>query len=393
MQPIYIFLIVFAVLWFLVYVLGRLLKLDEKLGWSFGPLFLLIRTKRFNEILKKIAKKYARFWRLIGNISIFVGFILMFISIGLLMYTLVDFFRPAPVISGSGPAIGLIIPGVTVSFKTLLYLIIPLILTLVPHEFAHGVVSHADGVELKSTGLAFLAFFFGAFVEPDDEELFKSSYVTKMRTFASGIFPNVLLGIIALPIFLNSYAIVTPLYGPPNGVLVFEVVDDSPAITVGLERGVVIYDINQTHLTTVANFSNYMSQTGPNQLVQLNTSIGLLDTILDNNPSNETKGYLGITVLQYQPPKTKVFGPFFPYMFFNQMMWIVVVAFGSVLFNVLPIPFLLDGDKLLSSFLLKYVKNKKVGMIILSILRFLALVLFLANLILPMIKFGLVPIG
>jgi len=46
-------LLILAIIWFLVYILGRLLKLDEKLGWTFGPLFLLMRTKRFNNFIMK----------------------------------------------------------------------------------------------------------------------------------------------------------------------------------------------------------------------------------------------------------------------------------------------------------------------------------------------------
>jgi hypothetical protein len=97
--------------------------------------------------------------------------------------------------------------------------------------------------------------------------------------------------------------------------------------------------------------------------------------------------------VQNTEPKTGLFGKFFPYKFTDQMMWLVVVSFGSVLFNVLPIPYFLDGDKLLSSFLAKYIKKRKVVHIILSIFRFLGIVLFFANLILPIIKFGFVPIG
>ena len=74
-------------------------------------------------------------------------------------------------------------------------------------------------------------------------------------------------------------------------------------------------------------------------------------------------------------------------------MWTLVVAFGSVLFNALPIPFVLDGDKLLSSFLFQYMKNKRLALIILDIFRFLALALFLAVLIIPLFKYGFVPFG
>ena len=392
MKTIYIFLII-ALTWFLVYILGRMLKLEEKYNWTITPLFILIRTKWFNNFLKKIAKKYARFWRLMGNISIFVGFISMFLAIGLLLFTLIDFFLPNPTVSSEGPAIGLIIPGVTISFKTFLYLIIPLILSVFPHEFAHGVVSHADGVELKSTGLAFFAIFFGAFVEPDEEDIMNSSAKTKMRTFASGMFPNVILGLITIPLFIFASNIIAPFYLPPDGILIMEVVEESPAAIAGLERGFVIFDINSTHISTSAVFSEYMMKTQPNQTLQMNTSDGNYNAKLDASPANESIGYLGIYTIQYQEPKFGSVGKFFPYHFNQQLMWLLVVSFGSVLFNALPIPFLLDGDKLLSAFLSQYIRNQKVAYIILDVFRYLAIILFLANIILPILKYGIVPIG
>lgn len=392
MRAIFVFLII-AVVWFLVYILARLLKLEEKFGWTITPLFMLLRTKRFNDFLKRVAKKYARFWRIIGNISIFVGFIAMFAAIGLLLYTLIDFFLPNPTISSEGPAIGLIIPGVTISFKTFLYLIIPLILCVFPHEFAHGVVAHADGVDLKSTGLAFFAIFFGAFVEPDEEGIMNSSAKTKMRTFAAGMFPNILLGLITIPFLLYAPAIIEPFYQAPDGILILEVVDNSPADIVNLKRGYVIFDANDTHLTTSLDFSNYMAKTTPNDLVRFNTSNGIYNIHLKPNPNNESLGYLGVYSTQYLEPKLGSVGKFFPYFFSQQLLWLLVVSFGSVFFNALPIPFLLDGDKLLTAFLSRYMKNQKVALIIIDVLRFSALVLFFANIILPLAKYGLVPIG
>ncbi len=392
-MDIWITLLILAVVWFIVYIVAKYLKVDEKYNWTIGPLFLLMRTKRFNNFIKKVAKKYARFWRLIGNISIFVGFVLMFASLGLFLYTLIDFFLPNPALDTGGAAVGLIIPGVTISFKTFLYLIIPLILVMIPHEFAHGVVSHADGVELKSTGLAFFAVFFGAFVEPDEESLMKASALTKMRTFAAGMFPNFILGLLVIPVLLFSSNILAPFYHSPDGVLIFEVVDDSPASTAGWEKGTVMFDINDTHMVDVEAFSNYIMDTHPNDLIVVNTSQGITEVHLGTNPQNESIGFLGVKTLTYQEPKFVFPGKFFPFHFAQQTMWMLVVSFGVVLFNALPIPFLLDGDKLLTAFLSHYMKNQKVALIIISILRFLAVVLFLANLILPLVRYGFVPIG
>ncbi|MHA1738691.1 MAG: site-2 protease family protein [Candidatus Heimdallarchaeota archaeon] len=389
MEPVVIALLVIAGIWALVYILGRVLKLDERFGWTMGPLFLLMRTTRFNNIIKRIAKKHARFWRGVGNVSIVVALILMLVSFGLFIFTLVDMFIPNPVVSGGGAAVGLIIPGVTVSFKTALYLIIPIIITLVPHELAHGVVSHADGVELKSTGLAFFAIFFGAFVEPEEQSMMDSSSETKMRTYASGIFPNLIIGLIFIPFLIFSSSIIGIFYHSPDGLLILEVEGETPADIAGLTKGVALFDANETHLTNSEVFSAFMQNTTPNQLVIFNTTEGQFEIRLAANPSNVSIGYLGVVTIAYQQPKVGNVGLFLPHFYVQQTLWIIVVSFGAVMFNVLPIPYFLDGDKVLGSLLTRYLKNEKTAHIILTIFRFLAICLFLANIIIPIAKFGL----
>jgi len=386
----YSFLIL-AIIWFFIYILGRYFKLDERFGWTLGPLFLLIRTKRFNTFIERLARKHARFWIFFGNVSIVFGFLCMLTSFGVLIYSLTQIFLPDSPVQGA-PTVGIIIPGVTISFKTTLYLIIPIILTMIPHELAHGVVSHADGVELKSTGLAFFAIFFGAFVEPEEESLKKSSYWTRMRTFAAGMFPNLLIGLLIIPVLLYAPTILNPFYAPVDGVLVQEVIPNTPAAGAGLERGMVLYDLNGTHLYNTTVFTIVMNNTQPNQLIILNTTKGLIDVRLGVHPDDDSRGYLGVYTLNYRAPKTRLAWKFFPNYFQQQLLWILVVTFGSVLFNALPIPFLLDGDKMLAPFLLTIFKKEKVALIILDVFRFLALTLFLAVLIIPIIKFGFIPI-
>ena len=384
-------LLILASIWFLVYIFGRYFKLDERYGWTLGPLFLLIRTKRFNKFIERLAKKHARFWILFGNVSIVFGFLCMLASFAALLYSLTITLIPNSPVEGA-PTVGIIIPGVTISFKTTLYLIIPIILTMIPHELAHGVVSHADGVELKSTGLAFFAIFFGAFVEPEEESLNKSSYWTRMRTFAAGMFPNLLIGLLTLPLLLFAPVILSPFYAPVDGVLIQEVIPDTPAASAGLERGMVLYALNNSHLYNVTTFTILMNNTQPNQLIILNTTKGLINVRLGVHPNDDSRGYLGVYTIDYRAPKVRLAWKFFPNYFKQQLLWIVVVTFGSVLFNALPIPYLLDGDKLLAPFLLTICKKEKTALILLDIFRFLALFLFLAVLIIPIIKFGFIPI-
>jgi membrane-associated protease RseP (regulator of RpoE activity) len=259
---------------------------------------------------------------------------------------------------------------------------------MIPHELAHGVVAHADGVDLKSTGLVFFAIFFGAFVEPDEEDILDSKPETKMRTFAAGIFPNLLLALLTIPFLVFQTQILSPLYYPPDGVLIFETVPNSPAEESGLARGIAILDINGTHIDSPTTFTQVMNATQPNQTLLLNTTKGEYTVILATNPSNNATGFLGVQTIPYFPPKYSWAAVFFPYFYSQEVMWTLVISFGAVALNSLPIPIIVDGDKLLSTFLTRYIKNERLALIILDIFRFLALSLFLASLILPLVRNG-----
>lgn len=93
------------------------------------------------------------------------------------------------------------IPGVGICIP-IFYGVIALILLLVVHEFAHGVLARVHKLNLKSTGLLTLGIIpIGAFVEPDEEKFQKSESLTKTRVLAMGSFANLVLGIVAFLLF------------------------------------------------------------------------------------------------------------------------------------------------------------------------------------------------
>jgi len=69
-------LVYLMLFWILIYVLSRVLHL-EKYGLNVEPLYLMYRTKRFNNALDKIAKRFRRFWLVVLNIGVIVAFGLM----------------------------------------------------------------------------------------------------------------------------------------------------------------------------------------------------------------------------------------------------------------------------------------------------------------------------
>ena len=71
---------------------------------------------------------------------------------------------------------------------------------------------------------------------------------------------------------------------------------------------------------------------------------------LGTNPSNATRGYIGVYGADYWEPKAglEILTPMFAFHFQQIVLWTFIILFSVALFNLLPIP-ALDGDKMLSN--------------------------------------------
>jgi membrane-associated protease RseP (regulator of RpoE activity) len=121
------------------------------------------------------------------------------------------------------------------------------LVTMVVHEFAHGILSRVEGVRVKSMGIVtFLIAPVAAFVEPDEEELFgtkdKPAIVGKsarIRILSAGVISNFLVAAIAMVLFFGP---VIGSISPVDRVIVVDVQNGSPGQTAGFETGMVLLD-------------------------------------------------------------------------------------------------------------------------------------------------------
>ncbi len=105
-----------------------------------------------------------------------------------------------------------LIPGVTVSLYTFIYIIVAIGIGILLHELAHGAVSSRYGIRIKSGGGAFALLFlaFGGFVEIDEEELRnRGGTLVRLAVYSSGVFMNIVLAYIAVA--LVELASLSPL--------------------------------------------------------------------------------------------------------------------------------------------------------------------------------------
>lgn len=165
---------------------------------------LMVRTQHGKGIIEAIAKP-KRFWNLLADFG--TGLSLL----GMALITLVTVFgayqslQPSSGIPALGPKEILVIPGLN-PFVPLWYGLIGLIVTLVVHEGAHGVLARANNMRVKSLGLLFLVVPVGAFVEPDETELTSAPRRQRMRVFAAGPVVNLVTATVFMTIFAGMMA-------------------------------------------------------------------------------------------------------------------------------------------------------------------------------------------
>lgn len=319
-------------------------------------------------------------------LGVIVSLILMLYGFYFLLSNLISFvFVPQEALP-----VQLLIPGLTISFSTLTYLLIPLAIILFTHELMHGIMARLNGMRIKSSGLLMIFVLGGAFVEIDEHDLFTANRKAKQSVFAAGSFINIICAIITLFLIINFTLVISPFFTPSSGVLVANVTPNSPASDV-LSQWDVLYGINGTVFNNLSAFYEYMAHVKPGDLLILNTSAGIKNIIAATHPYNSSRGFIGILPFPYYKPTYlgMIFGVAFPYHLYSTLNWLWILAFNLAVFNMLPIP-PLDGDKLLASFIEDLTKNKLKNIKIMNYIRIFTFLLLLLNLILTFFNNGIV---
>ncbi len=140
-----------------------------------------------------------------------------------------------------GPQAYILIPGIN-PFIPLIYGWIGLVVALVVHEGAHGILARSLKFRVKSSGLLFLTFFpIGAFVELDQAQLESARARDSIRVFAAGPASNTLVAVVSLAALLLLVGGLSPAV---DGPWVIGVLPDSPAAKAGIRPFDIITNIN-----------------------------------------------------------------------------------------------------------------------------------------------------
>jgi membrane-associated protease RseP (regulator of RpoE activity) len=212
------------------------------------PLAMFFRTTRGLDLLDSLARP-KRFWRLVASAGIPLVILSMTYFLMLVLAMTYYMIQEPPLPSSyNAPRNILLIPGLN-EYIPFVWGWIALFVTMVVHEFAHGILSRVEGVRVKSMGIVAVLFApIAAFVEPDEEDLFgskdKPALVSKgarIRILSAGVISNFIVAAVAMALFFG------PVIGAISTVdrlIVVDVQDGSDAEKAGFESGMVLLDVN-----------------------------------------------------------------------------------------------------------------------------------------------------
>lgn len=374
-----------AVFWSIVAILHYLFGLD-RYGVELKPyLAVFWRTRRLNRFIDRIAFKYFKFWKVFFTIGAFM-------AIGELLFTL-KFFASNLLASYYGESAQLVlplIPGVTISFSSLPYFLVAVVVVFCLHEFAHGIAARVEGIRLKSIGIMFVVLIFGGFAELVDEDVSRAKIKSKLRLLAAGSMANLLCGIV-FTVFITYFSfVISPFFSGPEGVLIVSVVDGSPADRAGLVVGDVILSINGTRVTSTYSFVRFMYNTPANSTLIVSLLRGDVVVYSSFHPLNSSIAFLGVRSFNYYAPRflTGFLTPMSAWHIYNVFMWIELLSVSAALINMLPIPFFDGGGFFEALFQFPvfqrrtvYFLNRKmtVGEALLNVIRLTSIMLLFAN--------------
>jgi membrane-associated protease RseP (regulator of RpoE activity) len=241
--------------------------------WGSVPLGMFLRTTRGLSLLDWLGRPKT-FWRIVASAGIplvvlcMAGFLMMVLLMAYLMIQ-----EPPQPSSYNAPRNILLIPGLN-EYIPFVWGWIALFVTMVVHEFAHGILSRVEGVRVKSMGIitVFIAPI-AAFVEPDEEELFgtqeKPAIVTKgarIRILSAGVISNFIVAALAMALFFGP---VIGSISPIDRVIVVDVKQDTPGISAGFESGMALMIANGKVIDRLDDLFNNLSG-GSSQIQVLN---------------------------------------------------------------------------------------------------------------------------
>ncbi len=293
-----------------------------------GIIFLR-KTKRYVNLIYRIADSNPVLWRRLSFLFIIMGFAAMLYS----TYWVVN--QTLKSTSTGKPALSLVLPSATGRFSSGTgYILVPLWLWIiaiiciaVPHEMFHGIMARIAGIRIRSVGIVFLAVIPGAFVEPDENQLSKAGLWQKLAVLSAGSGINISIG---LALLLIGLALMHSVY-TPYGVSFSALIKNSSAYEHNMSG--VILEINGIRVNTSTQMKQVLENINAGTPVVVSTTSGNYTLEMRNIDGRPLIGIAGVGTA-YRPALP---APWFWNWLMLVIKWIAIMEIGVGMANMLPI--------------------------------------------------------
>ena len=196
---------------------------------------ILLRTRRFQSLMdrlgsNRISKPAGWFFLYVMPVAAAIGFYLFVSELGILLSPKGG--AVAQYVRSLGPLANLGLPGIN-PYLPIVDGWIALVIAMIIHEGAHGVVARSLGLPVKASGLLFFLFVpIGAFVDVDEGAMRAAKASHSARVLAGGAGINLIAGLICLLLLVGVVSTMRP--ANPQGIGVV-VAADSPLSRAGVQ--------------------------------------------------------------------------------------------------------------------------------------------------------------
>jgi len=205
----------------------------KRVEFQFG--IILLRTRRFQSLMdrlgaNRISKAGGWFLLYAMPVAAAVGFYLFLSELVILLSPRGP--AVASYVRSLSPLANLGLPGIN-PYLPIVDGWIALVIAMIIHEGAHGVIARSLGLPVKSSGLLFFLFVpIGAFVDVDEKAIkeAKASYAARVLAGGAGI--NLVVGVVCLLLLIGAVSTMKPASQQGVGVVV---VDGSPLSKAGIQ--------------------------------------------------------------------------------------------------------------------------------------------------------------
>lgn len=154
-----------------------------------------------------------------------------------------------------------LVPGYNLPLSEIGYYSVTLLICSVIHEFGHALAAVKEDVHIVEIGVTVFLFVPVAYVNISTERLAQLAQNRVLRIVCAGVWHNIVLVVVAGLFYLSMYVLVSPLYVTGYGVVVTDMMLQSPlAGAKGLHVGDVVSKINDCGVTDENSWQECLSR-------------------------------------------------------------------------------------------------------------------------------------